>query len=159
MDLVIIAIGLRQAFTIEEEILKAISRRDLEDFIHLDRIERTNLDADLAAHADGSIDAKDGGVELEFAGGVRFLVLALLDDDALRRAFFFADLASDAPERTHGIGRILGDEKREVAIIFWQDRLLLWVLYRHHALRIVVAPGEVFRRDDETIDDAGAEHG
>ena len=105
------------------------------------------------------VDVEDRGVELQLAGGVGLLVLALLDVDALRRAFLLADLAGDAAQRAHRVGGVLGDEEGEVAVVLRQDGALLGILDRDQPRRVVEAAHEVFRGDGETFDDAGAEHG
>src|SRR5947209_6745274 len=79
----------------------------------------------------------------QLAGGVRLLVLALLDINALRRAFLLADLAGDATQRAHRVVAALGDEKREIAIIFRQLGLLLRILHGGEARRIVEAADEI----------------
>ena len=42
--------------------------------------------------------SKTRGIELQLADGIRLLVLALVDVDALGRAFLFANLAGDAAQ-------------------------------------------------------------
>src|SRR5690606_31104882 len=53
MDLVIVAVGLRELLAVEQQRGEAIGGGDLEDLVHFDRVEGADLDADLAAHADG----------------------------------------------------------------------------------------------------------
>ena len=80
--------------------------------VHLDGVEGADFNADLAAHADGDVDVEDGGVELGFADGVGLLVLALLDEDALGRAFLLADLAGDAAQSRLPVGAVVDQERK-----------------------------------------------
>ena len=66
--------------------------------VHLDRLKRTHLDANLAAHAHRNIDVELSRINLRLPHVIRLLVLALLDVDTLRRALLLADLASHASQ-------------------------------------------------------------
>ena len=158
MNRVVVLVGFRELFAIEEQGAEAVGRRDLENLIHLDGVEGADLDADLAAHANGSIDVKDCWIQLGFAGGVRFIDGALVDVDAFRRALLLADLARDATERAHGINGVFGDEEREIAVGLGQLRRHLRILERRETRGIMEAAREVLRGDGQSFDYSGTEH-
>ena len=67
---------------------------------HLDGVERADLDANLAAHA-GKPEmsmSKVAGYNCGLPDVIRFLVLALLDINALGRTFLLANLAGHAAQ-------------------------------------------------------------
>ena len=78
--------------------IESLALTQLKFLVHLDRLERTNLDANLAAHADRDIDVEHLRVKLRFAHVIGLSVVALNDVDALRRTFFLANLAGDAAQ-------------------------------------------------------------
>lgn len=158
MDLVIVAIRLGQLMFVQEQRVEPFRRGDFEDLIHLDRIERTDLDANLAAHARARIDIENCRIELRFAGRIGLLVLALLYIDTLRRTFLLADLASDAAHGPLGILGVFRDKKRKVPVSLRQLGALLRVLGGDQPRRIMKTSQEVFRGNCEALEDAGAEH-
>src|SRR5208283_3597891 len=88
---------------------------------------------------------EDRGVELRFAVCIRLLVLALLYEDALWRALFFADLAGDTAHPLVPV-RAIVDQKREVARSLDLRRALLRILDRGQPVFADEAAEEVPRR-------------
>jgi hypothetical protein len=154
VDLVEVGVGLRELVAVDEEAFEAVAGRDFVVVIHLDGIKGAGLDAELAAHADGEVDVEDLGFLLHAA-----FFVALGDDvDALGRAFFFADAAGDAAQAGDGVVAVVNEEG-ETAEVLREFVAFFRILDGGEPLGIVVAADEVFRRDVEAFDDAGAEHG
>src|SRR6185369_13741980 len=76
----------------------------------LDRVERADLDANLAAHTDREVDVENSGINLRFADVIRLLVLALLDVDAFWRTILLTNLARDTAESGHRIVAVEHEE-------------------------------------------------
>ncbi len=98
MNRVIVLVRFGQLFAVVEQSAEAIRGGQLKLVVHLDGLERTNFNADLAAHANRNIDVEPRGIKLLLAHKIRLLVLAFVDVDALGRALFLADLASHAAQ-------------------------------------------------------------
>ena len=81
-----------------EQPAKAIVGGQLELGVHLDGLERTNFNANLAAHANRDIDVEARRIKLLFAHIIRLLVLAFVDVNALGWALLLADLAGHAAQ-------------------------------------------------------------
>ena len=111
MNLVVVLVRFREPLLGPEEIVEAILGAEFEGCIHLDRVEGADLYADLAAHADGDINLELRGVELGLAGGVGLFVGALVDEDALGRAFLFADETGDAAQAGHRVCAVVYEER------------------------------------------------
>jgi hypothetical protein len=75
MNLVIIFVRLSQLPAVEQQPAKTVRRAQLKLGIHLDRFKGTNLDANLATHADGNINVEARRIKLRFAQGIRLFVL------------------------------------------------------------------------------------
>src|SRR5437773_9815490 len=88
----------------------------LEFLVHLDRLKWTDLNANLAAHADRNVDIEHLRVKLRFAHVIGLLVVALDDVDALRRTFLLANLACHTAQA--GVRNVaVENEKREIPIV------------------------------------------
>src|SRR5260370_23284279 len=116
MNFVIVLVRLRQLLLTLEQLLKAFALTQLEVLVHLDRFERTNLHANLAAHADRDVDVEYLRIKLRFAHIVGLLVVALDDVDALRRTFLLTNFASHAPQPRLLIVAVVNQEWK-IAII------------------------------------------
>src|SRR6185437_12150448 len=158
VNLVVVLVRLRQLVPIEHQAAEAVIRRQIELYVHLDGVERADLNADLARHADRNVDIEPRRVELRLAHRVRLLVLAFLDEDALRRAFLLADLAGNATHPRIPF-RAVVDEKRKVARSLDLRQLLFGILHRGQAVFRDVAAEKVTCRLRETFEDAVTEHG
>ena len=98
VNFVVILVRLGELLLVPQQRAEAVGGAQLVVGVHLDGVEGADLDADLAAHADGNVDVENLGIELRLADGIRLLVRAFFNEDALRRAFFFADEAGDAAQ-------------------------------------------------------------
>src|SRR5215467_6021619 len=85
-DAMIILVRFGQIFLAQKQIVESFAFTQFELLVHLNRFERANLNADLAAHANGDVDVEDFWVKLRSAHVIGLLVFALDDVDALRRA-------------------------------------------------------------------------
>ena len=110
MNLVVVLVRFGEVVLVPQQAAEAVGRAQLVVDIHLDGVERADLDADLAAHADGNIDIEDLGIELRLADGVGLFIGAFLNENALRRAFFFADLAGDAAQALLPVLAVVDEE-------------------------------------------------
>ena len=137
--------------------IEALARAEFVDLVHLDRLERADLDAYLAAHAHGDVDVEGRRIKLRLADVVRLLVLALDDVDALRRAFLLADLAGHAAQPGVRIVAV-ENEKREIAIVLRERSALLRILHCRHALLFEVAADEVAGRHGHALENPGSDH-
>ena len=120
-------------------------RCQLELRVHFDRFKRANFNADLAAHADGDIDVEARRIKLRLAHVVRLLVFALVDVDALGRAFFLADLAGHAAQAGLPVGAVV-DKKGKYARVLDGGNPLFRILDRRQPFFGDIAAGEILRR-------------
>src|SRR5688572_22455841 len=72
MQLVVILVGLSQPRLIQQETVETVRMTQFEFSVHLDGLERTDLNANLAAHANRNVDIEDLGVLLRAAFFVAF---------------------------------------------------------------------------------------
>src|SRR5690606_6129045 len=95
---------LREPLLVVDVRRRAVVARQLVVVIHLDRVERAELCAEAAVHADVDVD-----VELFrlWDGAAGFRVVGADDPDALRRADFRADAAACAPVVTGALWMIV----------------------------------------------------
>jgi len=150
VNVIVVLVRFGELLLIQEEGSEAVGGGEFEVGVHLDGVEGADLDADLAAHADGDIDVEFSGIELGFADGVGLFVRALFDEDALGGTLFFADLAGDAAHALLPIFAVV-DEEGEIAVIGRQLGLHLGIFLGDVASRIVEAAHEIFGRDGETL--------
>ena len=142
MDVVVVLIGLGEALFGPKKIAEAAGGAGLKVVIHFDGVKGADFNTYLAAHADGDVDVEAGGVKLRLADGIRLFVGALLDEDALGRAFLFADEAGDAAETGLRVSAIV-DQEREVAGCFDARCALFGVLNGGEAIFIDIAAEKV----------------
>src|SRR5437763_2047903 len=104
----------------------------LEFLVHLDRLKWTDLNANLAAHANRDVDIEHLRIKLRFAHVIGLFVVTLDDVDALRRTFLLADFARHAAQSRMLIVPVVNQEGK-IAIIFRKWTALLRVLHRNQA--------------------------
>ena len=112
MDLVIILVRFGKLLFAQKQVIESLALTQLEFLVHLDRLERTDLDANLAAHADRDVDVEHLRVKLRFAHVIGLLVVALDDVDALRRTFLLANLARHAAQSRLRIVAVVNQERK-----------------------------------------------
>src|SRR5437762_9984592 len=137
--------------------IEPLALTQLEFLVHLDRLKRANLDANLAAHANRDVDVEHLRIKLRFAHVIGLLVVALDDVDALRRAFLLADFARHAAQARILIVPVVNQE-RKISIIFRKWTALLRVLHRDQALLIEITSDKVSCRDGHSFEYACANH-
>src|SRR5437868_2795111 len=157
MNFMVVFVRLRQILLALEQMVKAFAFTQLEFLVHLDRFERTNLDANLAAHADRNVDIEHLRVKLRFAHVIGLLVLALDDVDALRRTFLLANLARHAAQPRLLIVAVV-NEKREIAVILRKRNTLFRILHRDQPLLVEITSDKVPRSDRHSLEYARADH-
>ena len=116
MNPMIIFVRLRKFVFAQQQRIEPFALTQFKILVHLDRFKRTNLHANLAAHANRDIDVEDRRIKLRLAQVIGLLVVALNNIDALRRAFLLANLARHAAQARVLIFAIV-KEKREIAIV------------------------------------------
>src|SRR2546423_5642899 len=156
MDVVIILVRFRQLILLHEERIEPFPPAQLIHLVHLDRFERANFDANLAAHADRNVDVERRRIKLRLAHVIGLLVVALDNVDALRRAFLLANLARHAAQARFGI--VVVNQERKGPVILRQRRALLRILHRYEPLLYEITSDEILRRDCHSFEDAGADH-
>src|SRR5579864_8338765 len=126
----------------KQQIIEAFALTQLEVLIHFDRFERANFDANLAAHANRDVDVEYCRVKLRFSYVIRFLILALNNIDALRRAFFLANLAGHTAQTSF---RILGviNKDWKIAVILRQRTSFFRILYCNQAVLPEITSDEI----------------
>src|SRR5690606_13346156 len=112
---------------------------------------------DLAAHAHRDVDVEHRRIELRLADMVRLLVLALLDVDALRRAFLLADLARHAAQAGLRIVPVV-HEKGKLPETLLQLHPFLGILNGHEPFPPEVRADEVAARLRHSLDESGSKH-
>jgi hypothetical protein len=125
--------------------------------VHADGVEGADLDADLAAHADGYVDVEDSGVKLRFADEIGLLIGAFFDVNASRRTFFFTNLAADAAQACIGVSAVV-EQEGILARGLGQLAALLGILNCSEAVFIDEAAEEVSGCLRESLEDAFTEH-
>ena len=137
--------------------IESLALTQFKIFVHFDRFKRTNLDANLAAHADRNVDVEHRRIKLRFADVIRLLVLALSNIDALRRAFLFANLTGNAAQAGVGIVSIKNQE-REISIILRQRTALFRILHRNQAILFEITSGKIPERYRHSLENPSADH-
>ena len=157
MNFVIILVRLRQVILPQKEVIKPLALTQLEVLVHLDRLKRAHLDANLAAHAYRDVDVEYLWVKLRFAHVIGLFVVALDDVNALRRTFLLANLACHAAQSGMWIAPV-ENEKRKISVILWKRRSLLRILHRDQPVLLEITSDEVSRRDGHSLEYACANH-
>src|SRR5262249_42299517 len=78
--------------------IESLALTQLEFLVHLDRLEWTLLETNLAAHADRDVDIELLRIKLRLAHVIGLFVLALDNVNALRRPFLLANFARHAAQ-------------------------------------------------------------
>src|SRR5215467_5863931 len=108
--------------------IESLALTQLEFLVHLDRLEWTDLDTNLAAHADRNVDVEHLRIKLWFAHVIGLFVLAFDDVNALRRTFLFADFARHAAQPSVRIVAVVNQEWK-ISVILRERNPLLRVLH------------------------------
>src|SRR5882757_1007751 len=137
--------------------IEPLALTQLKFLVHLDRLEWTYLDADLAAHAHRDIDIEHLRIKLRFAHVIGLSVVALDDVNALGRTFFLANLAGDTAQARVGIVVVVNQD-RKIPIIFRKRAALLRVLHRGQSFLLEITSDKVPRRDGHSLEYACANH-
>ena len=98
MNPMIIFVRLRKFVFAQQQRIEPFALTQFKILVHLDRFKRTNLHANLAAHANRDVDVEDRRIKLRLAHVIGLLVVALNNIDALRRAFLLANFARHAAQ-------------------------------------------------------------
>jgi len=153
----VIVVRLCQLGFVHQQIVKPVATTQFEILIHLDRLEWTDFDANLAAHAHRNVDIEHSWVKLRLTHIVRFFVITLGDVDALRRTFLLANLARHASQTGFGIVAVVNQEWK-IPIIFRERVPLFRVLNGDQSFRYKIAADEVSRRNRHSLEYSRAEH-
>src|SRR6516225_9804923 len=137
--------------------IEPLALTQLEFLIHLDCLKRTDLDTNLAAHADRDVDIEHLRIKLRFAHVIGLFVLTLNDVNALRRTFLLADLARYAAQPRMRILAVINQE-RKISVIFRKRTMLFRVLHRNQALLLEITSDKVPCCDSHSLEYACANH-
>jgi len=137
--------------------VEPITSAQLKILVHLDCLERTDFDANLATHAHRDVDIEHRRIKLRFAYIIRLFVFALCDVDALRRTLLLANLAGDTSQARVCILTVVNQEW-EIPIVFGQRVSLFRVLNRYQTIRFKIAADEISRRHRHAFEYACTEH-
>src|SRR4029077_7854137 len=157
MDLVIIPVRFGKLLFAQKQVIEPLALTQLEFLVHLDCLERTNLDANLAAHAHRDVDVENLRIKLRFAHVIGLFVVAFDDVDALRRTFFLANLAGDTAQARLGIV-VVENQEREISVIFRKWTAFLRVLHRGQAILLEITSDKVPCGDGHSLEYACANH-
>ena len=136
--------------------IESLALTELEILVHLDRFKRTNLDADLATHADRNVDVEHRRIKLRLAHVVGLFVVALNNIDALRRTLLLADLAGHAAQS--GFRIVVINQNRKVAVVFWERISLFRILHGDQAVLLKIASGKIPERNRHSLQNSRADH-
>src|SRR4029077_17377277 len=137
--------------------IESLALTQLKFLVHLDRLERTDLDANLAAHAHRDVDVEHLRVKLRFTHVIGLFVVALDDVNALRRTFLLANLASDAAQAGVRILAVI-NEKWKIPIVLRQRIPFFRILIRDQPLLVEITSDEVPRGHRHSLEYARADH-
>src|ERR1700730_3135964 len=157
MDYMEIVVRLGQLRFAPQQAVKAVVRTQFECSVHFDGVERADFNADLAAHADGDIDVEYRRKKLCLAKIIRLLVLALFNEDAFRRAFFFADLAGYTAQTILPVVAVVNKE-RKIARSFRLGQALFRKLNGRQPVLADVTAKEIPGRLRQTLYDTFTKH-
>src|SRR5439155_571746 len=156
-DAVIIFVWLRQLLFALEEKVKAFALTQLKILVHLDCFKWTDLDANLAAHADRNIDVEHLRVKLRFAHVIGLFVVAFDDVDALGRTFLLANLARHAAQSRVRVVAVVKQE-RKIAIVLRKRIALFGILHRDQPLLVEITSDEISCGNRHALKYARANH-
>src|SRR5215468_7924887 len=137
--------------------IEPLALTQLEFLVHFDRLEWTNLDTNLAAHANGDVDVEYLRIKLRFAHVIGLFVLTLDDVNTLRRTFLFADLACDTAQSRVRVVAVV-NQKWKIPVILRKRNPFLRVLHCNQALLVEITSDKVPRRDGHSLEYACANH-
>ena len=157
MDFVIVLIRFRKLLFARQQVVEPLPLTQFEILVHLDRFERANFHANLTTHANRDVDVEHRRIELRFADVVRLLVFTLNNIDALRWAFFLADLTGHAAQTRVGIVPIV-NQKRKVPVILRERISLFRILNRDQSLLVKIAARKIPQRDRHSLQNSHADH-
>src|SRR6516162_5718039 len=137
--------------------IESLALTQLEFLVHLDRLEWTDLDTNLAAHADRDVDIEHLRIKLRLAHVIGLFVLALDNVNALRRTFLLANFARHAAQPRVRIVAVVNQE-RKITVIFRKRTALLRVLHRDQTFLLKITSDKVTCRDGHSLEYACANH-
>src|SRR5207237_2094939 len=156
MNSMVILIRCREFLIAQKQRVEPLALTELEIFVHLDRFEWADLDADLAAHANRDVDVEDLRIKLGLAHVIRLLVVALSNIDALRRAFFLTNLARHTAQS--GLRIFVVNQDRKIAVVLRQRNSLLRILHCDQPLLFEITSDEVTGRNRHSFEYARSNH-
>ena len=139
----------------QQQAAEAVVRAQFKLGVHLDGVERTNFDANLAAHAHRNINVKHGGIKLGLSFVIRLLVLAFDDVNALRRAFLLANLTGHAAQSLLRVVAII-NQKGKLPGVFLGRQAFLGILHGGEPVLRDVTPEEIPGGHRHALDDCFA---
>src|SRR5262245_4306570 len=137
--------------------IESLALTQLEFLVHLDRLEWTDLDTNLAAHTDRDVDIEHLRIKLRLAHVIGLFVLALNDVNALWRTFLLANFARHAAQPSVWIVTVV-NQKWEIPVIFRKRTALLRVLHRDQTFLLKITSDEVPGRNRHSLEYACANH-
>ena len=157
MNPVIVPVGFGKLLFAQKQMIEPLALTQLEFLVHLDCLKWTDLDANLAAHADRDVDVEYLRVKLRFPHVIGLFVVTFDDVNALRRTFLLANFARHA---AHPRVRIvpIENEKRKIPVIFRKRTALLRILHRSQTFLLEITSDKVPRRDGHSLEYACANH-
>src|ERR1700679_1934745 len=158
MNLVKIIVRLGQLLSPPQQAPKAVIRTQFKSGIHFDRVERAHFNTDLAAHTYRNIDVENSRVKLRFAQIIWLLVFALFNEDALRRALFFTNLARHTSQALLPVVAVI-DEERKVPRRLRLRQPFLRKLNGGQPVLADVAAKEILSRLRQPLQDTFTKHG
>src|SRR5439155_7650012 len=141
-DFVIVIVRLREILFSQKQCVETFAPAEFEILVHLNRFKRTNLDADLAAHANRDVDVEHLWIKLRFAHVIGLLVFAFNDINALRRTFLLAYLARHTAQPRVWIIAVI-KQKRKITIIIRKRIALLGILHCDQAFLVEIASDKI----------------
>ena len=156
MDLVIVLVRFGKLLFAQKQVIEPLALTQLEFLVHLDRFERTDLDANLAAHADRDVDVEHSSDKTAVCPCNR----ASCPCSSRCRC-----TAADIPSRKSGRPRSAGPRADRCRRKSGRENCgnspasglaFLRVLHRDQAILLEVTSDKVPRRDGHSFEDACA---
>src|ERR1039458_8295633 len=157
MKFLVVSVRLGEFVLGQQQAAEAIGGAQLKLCVHLDGLERADLDANLAAHANGNINVKRERINLRLALVIGLLVLALDDVNALGRTFLLTNLAGHAAQALFPIVTVI-DEERKLSRVLLRHEVLFGILHGGEPFLRDVTPEEILGGHRHAFDDLLAEH-
>src|SRR5215510_2352809 len=137
--------------------IESLALTQLEFLVHLDRLEWTDLDTNLAAHTDRDVDIEHLRIKLRLAHVIGLFVLALNDVNALWRTFLLANFACHAAQPRVRIVSVV-NQKWKISVILRKRTALLRVLHCDQTFFLKITSDKVACRDGHSLEYACANH-